>query len=208
MKQPHAIKVILFAVAMLALGVLAFKLGENLFTGRELREPAALRRSLMDFSNLPADRFQAKVREHLRHTAQVERKANDLLLSTGHFLGPRKPVSACTTYKYIEYYLRAEGIAVSGEPPRMKITALCEPSGNHESIETVKVNIIELVSLSPKDQVIQFTDQIKIEMVDFPDEWPNQWVLEDIVLKGDFESLSLGTDEVSKMSLPIRTVTW
>jgi hypothetical protein len=198
----------LFVATLFALAALAFKLGESLFVGRGAREPAALHRVLMDYSNLTDERFIQKVREHILNTVRFERKANSIVLSAGHFLGPFRAVSACNTFSHIDYELTAEGVAVSGEPPLMQITAECEPTNDQESLEPTDIDIRKLVSMGTKDQNINLSGGILIQTHNFPDEWPNEWILTRVRLRGKNEAIEISKEDLRQISLTARTIRW
>jgi hypothetical protein len=202
------VRTLLFLVCLFLLALISFKLGESLFQGRELREPAALKRSLYDYSNLPESSFHKKVKEHLLKTVRIERSGNSLVLFLNNFLGPSRPVSVCSTYNQIIFELTAEGVASSGDVPKMRLTMPCEPSHDEEYLESLVVDIRKLVQKDASDQSFAYSEEIEINMLNFPGLWPTEWFLSALYLKNQTEEIGISGSDLDAIPLAARSVRW
>lgn len=132
----------LFFTAVLAAGVWYLKPN-----AQRSRLPASITDNY-DISQLSEKEFLNTSREILLNTLHIGRRANaqtqegrqfNIQISFANFYGPKQPQGICNTYPLIEVELTGEGMAVNGQPPKLKFEVLCENTG-----EKVESRIVDL----------------------------------------------------------------
>lgn len=168
-----------FIGALIALGVFCFKLGESLFfTGTANREIAADGRG-PDLSNLEGSEFTLNARLRFVEGLSVSYRDGRIYLAAGHFLGPRMPISVCSTYPEIEFEFGGADQASSGEPTILILSSVCEPTRSGDKVEEIEVPFEKILNSKPRDGEMQVFGKrtVKVKMLNVADEWPREWAL-------------------------------
>jgi hypothetical protein len=99
----------------------------------------------------------------------IDLVGDDALISIGAFDG------ICEKYPKIEVLLRAEGIAVDGEAPTIKVTRTCEHAMGSEVLEAVVVPVGYINQLEADDQSFKDERGQLIEIKNGAGVWPPEW---------------------------------
>lgn len=117
-------------------------------------------------------------------------EANIIGLNFGNYI-TEYGQSICSAYRNVEIILFGNGLAVSGEPPRIIIEGLCPSS---ESSSNMSLNLdnlfpVFLISECNKIQendfyIIEDSSEVKFSNIDFPLSEPD-WIIEKITFSDD-----------------------
>lgn len=190
-----------FKKAVLFLACFGLSLSWFLSLARESvqRDPATLNGKVFQISNLSSDQIKAQLQKKIKVTPTIEGKKS---ISFSGFSS-----ALCKMYSTIEIEFTAEGIAVDGEAPVMKITTPCEAGQDPSEMAAIHLPIEKILSEKPRNAEFSF-DGFKA-MVSFShsaDEWPRQWVLKRVEFKaaaGENKSASFGRSPASADESPI-----
>ena len=173
--------------------------------------------SLGDLSELKGPEFLKAFKYALIQNAHGLADDNQVGFTFGNFLiagSDGQKVYVCNQYPFIELNFVADGIAFSGEAPRIIVRGVCDTSSETMFIEALKIPYRDILAL-PLNQaefVPAATDEhqrIKIEFRNIVDQWPRQWNLVGLKLYNDQgQSLSLdGYEIISILGQPL-TMEW
>lgn len=162
------IKSIFFFVLCFSFGLsIFFSISENMDI---TRDPAAIDGKVFQISSLS----NAQIKRHLEQKIKIfpTSLGKKSIQLTGFSSG------LCKTYSKIELEFQAEGIAVAGVSPTMKISAPCQAGQDPAEISLLEIPVEQLLKEKPKNADYSFAGfNTKIEFANSADEWPRQWVL-------------------------------
>ncbi len=93
-----------------------------------------------DLSQLDNQEYVETVQEILVNTAKLRRMDADAMqLSFANFTSPKMQISVCQTYPWLEIVFAADGMAVNGNLPTLKVTTTCDSKG--EKIQTEDIDL-------------------------------------------------------------------
>lgn len=162
------IKSIFFFVLCFSFGLsVFFSISENIDISRD---PAAIDGKVFQISSLS----NAQIKKHLEQKIKIfpttEGKKSIQLSGFSSAL--------CKSYSKIELEFQAEGIAVGGAPPTMKISAPCQAGQDPAEMSLLEIPIEMLLKEKPKNSNYSFSGyNTQLEFANSADEWPRQWVL-------------------------------
>lgn len=162
------LKSIFFFVLCFSFGLsVFFSISENIDISRD---PAAIDGKVFQISSLSS----AQIKKHLEHKIKIfpttDGKKSIQLSGFSSAL--------CKTYSKIEFEFQAEGIAVAGIPPTMKVTSPCQAGQDPAEISLLEIPIDMLLKEKPKNSQYSFVGfNSQLEFSNSADEWPRQWVL-------------------------------
>lgn len=160
--------VLCFAVFSFAFG--AFLIGN----APAERGPAAIA-PIYDFSKLEDPEFKTQMKNRLVEGTKAEVKAMGVALSFGHAVGPSF-TPACERYPKIKIELLADGMAVSGDSPRLEIVGPCRSAQDGSNTQALLVPFNKIYNQSPNSGPIEGLDpEMQITAVHIYGEWPTEW---------------------------------
>lgn len=137
------------------------------------RRGLASQSSIQQIQNLSDD----EVRAHIQKQIKVRTLENGMkTISFGQFSS-----AICSTYSQIEVEFAAEGVAVAGEAPKMKISAPC--SENRSGfIAALQFPYTEILKEKTSVQQFNYSGTV-VSFNNAADEWPRQWILQKVEFK-------------------------
>lgn len=173
---------------------------------------------LGDLSELQGPEFMKAFKYALIQNAHALEDENEISFTFGNFLmagDEGQKVFVCNQYPYMELSFVADGVAFSGEAPRVTIRGLCETASENIFIEPLKIPYRDILALPVSQQ--EFTpkesethrQRISIQLRNITEPWPRQWNLVRVKLYDDQNrSLSLdGYEIISILGQPL-TMEW
>lgn len=140
------------------------------------RDPASFGGKIFQISNLSSDQIKAHIAQKIKVFPTIEGKKS--IQFTGF------SSSLCKIYPEVEMEFRAEGVAVGGESPTMKITSPCESGQDPSEMASIQLPVEKLIGQKPRNAVYSFEGYpAKFEFKNSADEWPRQWVLKSVQFK-------------------------
>lgn len=140
------------------------------------RDPAALNGKVYQITTLSSEQIRAYLQKNIKVTPTIDGK------KTIQFSGFSSAL--CKTYSSISAEFTAEGIAVAGEAPVMKISAPCTEGQDPSEIASINLAIEKILNEKPRDAEYSFDGfNAVISFKNSSDEWPRQWVLKRIEFK-------------------------
>jgi hypothetical protein len=186
-----------FYFVFIAVGVLAFFVGQRLSEEHALRNPASISSSRYDFSKLDGTALEMAAKDRLLRGLKIVRAGHLGGVELGAFrmkgLDDRI-ADVCDVYSKVEITFMAGDMAVGGEPPLMILTGRCELSPSGDEIAAMLVSSAAILPLPPRDRdmLINANNHLHAEFKNIGDSWPRLWVLKSISL------LSTSPSEVEK----------
>jgi hypothetical protein len=115
----------------------------------------------------------------------------------------------CNVYPNMELHFKAEGMAVSGEIPKMILRGPCVKHKTKEKIEALRFNANTIMSTTPKDKTLKSVqNNVHIDFYDLSDSWPPTWLLTEIrFLKlndADKQDLIIDSSEIRDSGITIQ----
>ena len=170
------IKNIGFFILCFSLGLAFFySISENLAVQRD---PATIDGKIFQITNLNSEQIKVQLQKKIKVTPTINGK------KTISFAGFSSAL--CKTYPSIEVEFAAEGIAVAGEAPLMKIKAPCEEAQDPTEIAALILPIDKILNQKPRNAEYSFDGyNAVISFMNSADEWPRQWVLKRVEFKNN-----------------------
>lgn len=152
------------------------------------RNPAAIPKTqYFDFSKLESGDLEAASRKRLLRGSHLIARKNRIGITLGHFImrdESGQSVMACDYYDKIQMDFEAEGMAVSGDRPRMTIEAPCSAGEDQSVTRTIWLPLDEILANPPADGDISILQEMNLVLsfknLDFM--WPEHWVLSKVRL--------------------------
>lgn len=176
------------------------------------RAPASVDR--FDLSNLEAQEFKKAFKYQTLAEALIISTPQAQGIRLGHFMmndGTGKSVFACEKFPYIELLFAAEGIAISGEVPKMIVRGPCLVSNDQRTVEALMIPFTEILK-SPVSQsqfrfpMAEHRENISVFFTNVVERWPLQWNLVGVKFyaEGSSEVLEMnGYEVISIMGEPM-----
>ncbi len=183
------IKNVAFFMFCFSLGLgFFYAVSENVAVRRDAaRDPAALYGKVFQITNLTA----AQIKEHLQKKIKVTPTISGQ--KTISFSGFSSAL--CKTYSAIEIEFWAEGVAVGGEAPIMKINTPCEAAQDPAEIAAINLPIDKILNEKSRNAEYNFDGfKATISFANSADEWPRQWVLKRVEFKNTAGGLHKAVD--------------
>ncbi|OFZ28373.1 MAG: hypothetical protein A2622_04540 [Bdellovibrionales bacterium RIFCSPHIGHO2_01_FULL_40_29] len=169
---------------------ICFALGLTLFfsISEEImiqRDPAAINGKVFQISSLSND----QIKQHLVRKIRVQpTDGGQKSLRLEGFSS-----AVCKTYANIELTFVADGVAVAGEAPEMRITAPCEAGQDPAEMASILIPIDQIMAEKPRNAEFHFDGFIsRFEFKNTSDEWPRTWILKSV----SFQSQTQGSKVV------------
>lgn len=161
-------------------GVIYVDLGEG-------RGPAAVRRAY-DVSELQGLALSKKINERVVGASHLLRRDDAVGIELGQFVtedSESKKLLACSVYDRIDLVFRAQGVAVNGEVPEMRVSGDCRTNPDDiQMMRPIWVPVNEVLKAPTSLQQFSFHDAepVNLEFTNVGDDWPKQWVLHSLRL--------------------------
>ncbi len=140
------------------------------------RDPAAVGNKVFQISSLSSEQIRNQLSQKIKVFPTVDGRKS--IQFSGFSSG------LCKTYPEIEMEFQAEGIAVGGEAPMLKISAPCESGQDPSEMASIQLPIEKLLAEKPRNAEFKFDGYTaKIEFKNASDEWPKQWILKNVYFK-------------------------
>lgn len=141
-----------------------------------MRDPASLNSKVFQINNLSSEQIKSQLVQKIKIFPTIEGKKNIQFSGFSSAL--------CRSYTQIEMEFQAEGVAVAGEIPIMKVTSPCENGQDPSEMANIQLPVAKILSEKPKNAEFTFNGySAKIELKNAPDTWPKIWVLKIIQFK-------------------------
>ncbi len=172
----------------------------------------------IDLSPLSETDFNRAFKYKLVTPLAIVTAENSMGVQLGNFYihgTDEQKIFVCSKYNVLELTFEAEGIAVSGNIPRMTVRGPCQTSEDFKSIQALSIPVQSILA-SPVQQtefqVASEESQDKTSIVfHYPaDSWPKQWNLVGIKLYSDYSTEVLavtGYEIISILGQPF-TLQW
>ncbi|MBC7741632.1 MAG: hypothetical protein H7061_05525 [Bdellovibrionaceae bacterium] len=171
-------------VKTFSLFALCFGLGISLFFSISekfdiARDPASIDGKVFQISTLSSEQIKAQLSQKIKIRPTVDGKKSI------QFSGFSS--SLCKTYPEIEMEFEAEGVAVAGESPTMKITAPCEAGQDPAEMSAIFLPLEQILKEKPRNAQFKFEGYTtQLEFKNTSDDWPRQWILTRVQFKNGF----------------------
>lgn len=134
------------------------------------RDPAALNGKIYQITTLTSEQIRDQLQKKIRVSPTIDGKKAILF--------PGFSSALCKTYTSISIEFVAEGIAVAGEAPVMKVTAPCAEGQDPAEIAAINLAISKILNQKPRDAEYNFDGfNGVVSFKNSSDEWPRQWIL-------------------------------
>ena len=187
-------------VGSVVVGSLMMRTHLSKFQGQ--RDPAAIRQSY-DFTHLQGSNLENAVKDRLVSGLEVYKDDQGLGIGLGHFaftLNSGEKVLGCRAYKKITFEFEAEGVAVNGEKPTMKLEGQCQYSADLTKINPVWIPVARIFGERPGDDGFdEYERPAQVNFKNVADHWPRQWVLIGLTVQGEMGQVQVDKDEVKKI---------
>lgn len=141
-----------------------------------MRDPASVNAKVFQLNNLSPDQIKNQLTQKIKVHPTIEGKKSIQFSGFSSAL--------CKIYSEIEMEFQAEGVAVAGEIPSMKVTSPCEAGQDPSEMANIQLPIAKILAEKPKNAEFSFNGfTAKIELKHAPDEWPTVWVLKAVQFK-------------------------
>jgi hypothetical protein len=141
------------------------------------RDPATINGKIFQITNLSSEQIQTQLQKTIKLTPTIDGK------KTITFSGFSSAL--CKAYPSIVVEFLADGIAVAGEAPQMKITTPCEAGQDPAEIKAINLPIAKILNEKPRNAEFSYDGfNAVVTFTHSADEWPRQWVLKRVEFKG------------------------
>ncbi len=192
------ISFIVFGSALLG----TIMVGTNMSKFQGTRDPAAIRQ-VYDFTHLSGSNLEGAVKERLVSGLEIYKDEQGLGIGLGHFafsLNSGEKVLGCRAYKKITFEFEAEGVAVNGEKPTMKLEGQCQYSSDLTKINPVWIPSARIFGERPGDDGFdEYERPAQVNFKNVADYWPRQWVLIGLTVQGDSGQVQVNKNEVGQI---------
>lgn len=150
------------------------------------RDPAAIGSKVFQITSLSSE----QIRDHLVQKIKVfpTMEGKKAIQFSGF------SSALCKLYPEVEMQFQAEGVAVAGEAPVMKITSPCEIGQDPAEMASIQLPIEKILAEKPRNAEFVFDGfSAKVSFTNSADEWPRQWTLKSVQFKdasGNYKSAS------------------
>jgi hypothetical protein len=215
----QAIRLMMMVLALVALPFGLKKL-EQKFNARMIashddkdnRSPASVDR--FDLSLLDQKEFMKAFKYQMLGESLVISTPDSQGVRLGHFImsdSDGKAVFACEKFGFVELIYSAEGIAISGEIPKMIVRGPCNESDDQKTIEALMIPFQEILKAPLNQAQFRFPiagrrDNISLFFTNVVEKWPTLWNLTGVKLYSDKSSETLeinGYEIISVMGEPM-----
>lgn len=140
------------------------------------RDPAATSDKVYQITTLTSEQIRAQLQKKIKVNPTIDGKKTILFSGFSSTL--------CKTYGSIVVEFAAEGIAVAGEAPTMKIAAPCTEGQDPSEMASINLAIGKILNEKPRDAEYSFDGyNAVVTFKNSSDEWPRQWVLKRVEFK-------------------------
>lgn len=201
----QAIRLMMMVLALVALPFGLKKL-EQKFNARMIasheetntRAPASADR--FDLSLLDQAEFKKAFKYQMLGESLVIATPDAQGVRLGHFIMPDrdgKAVFACEKFGFIELIYSAEGIAISGEIPKMIVRGPCYESDDQKTIDALMIPFKEVLKAPLSQSQFRFPiagrrENVSVFFTNVVEKWPTLWNLTGIKLYSEKSSETLG----------------
>jgi hypothetical protein len=215
-------KIFLIAIAVLVgFGLLIdnslLKFSERKIASTHDSEPNHLEKNI-DFSELTDEDFSKAFKYQLMTSSRILQTQKYIGIELGNFYikgSDNQKNFVCSKFSTLELVFQADGIAISGNIPQMKVSGPCLTGSNYHTIEALLIPYKKILSSEVQQKEFKATlpdsnEQITIQFQDVVEQWPYQWNLVQVKLYSaeSSESLSLnGYEIISILGSPL-TLNW
>ena len=170
------LKTIGFFILCFGLGIsFFFSVSENFEIARD---PASIDGKIFQISTLSNAQIKAQLTQKMKVRSTTEGKKSIQFSGFSSAL--------CKIYPEIEMEFKAEGIAIAGEPPIMKVIAPCRVGQDPSEIAAIFLPIEKILSEKPRNAQYKFPNyDAQVEFTNAPDEWPRDWILTKVLFKNN-----------------------
>jgi hypothetical protein len=159
-----------------------------------------------DLSKLDAEEFARAFKYSLINPVSVVTESGQMGVQLGNFYikgTDQQKIFVCSKYNFIELIFQAEGIAVSGEIPRMVVRGPCANAQDLNFIQALPIPYKKILA-TPVSQnqfrlpIADSNDSVQITFHYVVEQWPTDWNLVGVRLYSDYSSeiLSLNGYEI------------
>jgi hypothetical protein len=197
------------------LGMCLFSWAVSVFISNKDRTPAAIENQNF-FQLFPkSDSLQAELHKDIVNSIQIAKDQRNFEINVRNFLVKyqQQNLHLCEYFDSYVLTFEAEGIASSGERPKMVVSTPCEVSAKTSLPVPVIVPVEDIFKLTPGDTDIRFevNPKASFSFRNVPDVWPEHWVLSKVQFSKSNSSereVIIDRREIYKLSeFPI-TMTW
>ncbi len=143
------------------------------------RDPASIDGKVFQISTLSSEQIKSQLLQKMKIRATVDGKKSIQFSGFSSAL--------CKTYPDIEIEFHAEGVAVAGETPTMKISTPCLAGQDPADMAAIFLPIKNILKEKPRNAEYKFEGfTAKVEFKNAADEWPRDWVLTKVLFKNSF----------------------
>lgn len=164
-----------------------------------------------DLGTPATEELTRTIKYRILQDLKINSNNNLFKINLGHFSYhfENQLVIGCQKFKFIEIALNAEGVAFSGDTPKIVFTYPCETPNNPEVIEMPEISFSEITLLPPttKDW-IDPKSQIHFYFISMSDSWPTQWSIFSITFfsPGIQEKLKISGAEIPAVLKDVPTI--
>jgi len=164
-----------------------------------------------DLGQPTANELTRTIKFRILQELKIDSNNNLFNISLGHFSYhiDNELIIGCQKFKYIEVTLSAEGIAFSGDTPKVVFTYPCETPNNPELIELPEISLAEITNLPPstKDWIDSKT-RIHYYFISMAETWPTQWSIHGLTFftPGSHEKLNISGAEIPVVLSKVPTI--
>lgn len=143
------------------------------------RDPASINGKIFQLSTLSSEQIKAQLSQKMKVRTTVDGKKS--IQFTGF------SSALCKTYPEVEIEFHAEGVAVAGEAPVMKISTPCLPGQDPAEMAAIYLPIENILKEKPRNAEYKFDGfSARVEFKNAADEWPREWILTRVLFKNSF----------------------
>jgi hypothetical protein len=148
----------------------------NLNPNLTQRDPAAVNGKYFQISSLSSEEIKNQINEKMKVFPTFQGKKS---IQLGGFSS-----ALCKNFPEIEIEFFADGVAIAGESPTLKVTSPCENAQDPSEIASILLPIEKLLAEKPRNAEYKFDGfNTKIEIKNAADEWPKTWILKSVHFK-------------------------
>lgn len=207
--------VILIFFAMITFGYWMASKNQSI---NQVRVPASIpRQKVFDFSRLESTDLDRAARHAMMNGLHAVMKNNNYGVSIGHFImkdDRGQSLQACEYFGKLEITFEAQGIAVNGERPSLKVEGPCLGSESLARTQPLWIPVGEIRNQKPGDIEVNFQGQkeVTITTKNIPHAaWPSHWVLSQLKLvhsEGTHREISVSRKDVYELSRVPLILSW
>jgi hypothetical protein len=182
------------------------EVSETVITKASTRDPAAIKK-VYDFSHLEGSALDFAAKQRLLDGAKIIHDKKDIGVELGHFVikgEDGQKVFACQRYSRVVLSFEGDGVAVSGDLPKMEVEGTCEISKDINSIAAVWIPVSRILGEPVADGEFDLREghPAKLKFANVSDQWPRTWMLKSLKLidpTGANGEVSVPTSELKQI---------